>query len=200
MTVFKVYKEPSAEASAEVAALPRRAAHATHALLVAWLQINGPVKTSEVLTYDEESLSVGQTHSALRTAAKHSLVAFTGQYWIARERAHELKRALEDRYLAEVYKGEREMSRTWTGEVRSGAAEMQRLRDCRIGYDGQGSAYSVFWYDEDVEIRRVDGFASVREASEAVPFLTVEAILERIAEDEADIPLGELPGDPGFER
>lgn len=83
--------------------------------------------------------------------------------------------------------------RKWTGEVRSGAVELQRLGDRRIGWDGQSSSYAVFWYDGDVEIRREGGFASVREASKAVPFLMVEAILDRIAEDEADLPME--PGD-----
>jgi hypothetical protein len=86
--------------ASEVAALPRRVAHATHALLAAAGQM--PLKASEILLYDVEALSAASTGAALREAARKGLVANAGGLWFPRERAHRLQAQLEDRFLAET--------------------------------------------------------------------------------------------------
>jgi hypothetical protein len=83
-------------------------AHATHALLAAWHDLNMPLHASEVCIYDSEALSVKSTAAALREAQNYGLVFYTGQNngrcWIATNLAHELRRQLEDRFLAETDK------------------------------------------------------------------------------------------------
>lgn len=87
----------------EVEALSRRVAHATHALLEASRELGMPPKASEVLVYDVESLSSRQTGCALHEASKYGLtIRVPGGLWLARERAHDLRSALEDRFLRET--------------------------------------------------------------------------------------------------
>lgn len=86
--------------------LPRRVAHATHALLVAsreFGQTSGMPTALEVLVYDGESLSVRSTSAALRAAAARGLVMHVPpRYWVARGSAHVLEGELEERYLRET--------------------------------------------------------------------------------------------------
>lgn len=90
-----------------VGVLPRRVAHVTHALQIAVDERNGgPVRPSEIMIYDGESLTLGSTCSALRRAMEHGLVDRGGRgLYFAREKAEELRDQLETRYLRDT-KGE----------------------------------------------------------------------------------------------
>jgi hypothetical protein len=82
--------------------IPRRTAHATHALLTASKEHNMPVTAAEVCIYDEEALSVRSTGSALREARVRGLAVFTGLYWIPTNFALDLRREFEERFLADT--------------------------------------------------------------------------------------------------
>lgn len=85
-----------------VAQLPRRVAHAVHALLFATKDLNMPPTSAEIVIYDEESSSAQETAAALRQAQKLGLAAFTGRYWVAAEAARSRVREFEERYLADT--------------------------------------------------------------------------------------------------
>ena len=85
------------------AALPRRVAHALHALLEAGAAAGvALVASSAVCAYDAEAKNVRATAAALTQAKRLGLASFSGRYWFARPPARELRTALEERYLAEV--------------------------------------------------------------------------------------------------
>lgn len=81
--------------SVSVPTLPRRVAHATHALLTAWPIDGGPQRAGEVCVYDREALGP-------REARRFGLVINICGSWVATDLARGLERALEDRYLAET--------------------------------------------------------------------------------------------------
>ena len=67
-----------------VAALPRRTAHALHALLEVEHDPSlegGPFLASEVVVYDEEALTARSTAAALRAAQRLGLAVCAGGYW-----------------------------------------------------------------------------------------------------------------------
>ena len=91
-----------------VAELPARVAHATHALMAASHPSmgggQGPFTAAEVCIYDApwEALSARHTGAALREAQRRGLaVHIPGGYWIPTGLAYEARSALEDRYLAD---------------------------------------------------------------------------------------------------
>lgn len=88
--------------AATVAALPRRTAHAMHALVYAGIELNMPVTAAEVCIYDSEAPNIVSTGAALREARERGLAIFTGKYWIATNEALELRSALEERFLRET--------------------------------------------------------------------------------------------------
>lgn len=86
-----------------VADLPRRVAHATYALLYATREEKMPPYAREVVLYDPEALSAQETGTALHQASRYGLtVRAPGGLWLAREAAHELEAALEERFLRET--------------------------------------------------------------------------------------------------
>ena len=88
-----------------VAALPRRTAHALHALLEVEHDPSlegGPFLASEVVVYDEEALTARSTAAALRAAQRLGLAVCAGGYWTPTFRAYDLRGALEERYLEET--------------------------------------------------------------------------------------------------
>ncbi len=91
------------DAAEQVAALPRRAAHATYALH-AWIRdYIGPAKASEVVIYDVEALDSRSTGRALAAAQKLGLVERWGAgLWTMTLHGGDLAGALEDRFLAET--------------------------------------------------------------------------------------------------
>jgi hypothetical protein len=85
-----------------VAALSRRVAHASHALLVSAKENGMPVTSAEVMIYDEESFSVVQTSRSLVEAHRRGLAIWSGKYWVPTPYCHDLEGALEERYLRET--------------------------------------------------------------------------------------------------
>lgn len=87
-----------------VAALPRRTAHALHALLELEKHPVTQIPTAaEVMLYDMEADSPRGTAAALRHAAKLGYaMRVPPAYWTATFSGLELRRALEDRYLRET--------------------------------------------------------------------------------------------------
>jgi hypothetical protein len=88
----------------DVEALPRRVAHAVHALLscASVMEGNGigPFTAAEVCVYDSyEAFSPRHTGAALREAQKRGLAQNWGGYWSATFLAAEFRAALEDRFL-----------------------------------------------------------------------------------------------------
>jgi hypothetical protein len=96
---------PPADAAEQVAALPRRIAHATYALL-AWDRDHpyGPHRTGDVVLYDPEAPSASSTsHALLRAMRDHSLVDRWGiGLFTPTNTGRLLFAALEDRFLAET--------------------------------------------------------------------------------------------------
>lgn len=92
-----------ADAAEQVAALPRRTAHAAYALH-AWIRdYTGPARASEVVLYDKEALDVRSTARALGAAKKLGLVDYWGAgLWTMTPHGGDLAGALEDRFLAET--------------------------------------------------------------------------------------------------
>lgn len=88
--------------------LPRRVAHATHALMEAsspYAFGHGPRTTREVMEYDVDALTLSSTFEALSRAMKHGLVARTLSrpvLWFPTNLAHTLRGELEDRFLNET--------------------------------------------------------------------------------------------------
>lgn len=61
----------------------------------------------------------------------------------------------------------------------AGATVLRRLRDARVGADYQNPGkYGIYFYDAGEIVRSVGGFASVREAAEAVDLVIAETVLE----------------------
>lgn len=94
------------ECAFDVEALPRRVAHAVHALLAVRNDVNigpyGPFKASEIVLYDGEALSARSTAAALREAQKLGLAVNIRGFWTAGRDALDNARALEERYLRET--------------------------------------------------------------------------------------------------
>lgn len=91
----------------DVDALPRRVAHVAHALMAASDPMAfgiGPLKVSEIMIYDGESLSPAATNSALlRAMRKHRLVDRVGYgLYIPSIIALDNRAALEERYLRDT--------------------------------------------------------------------------------------------------
>ncbi len=85
-----------------VAALPRRTAHALHALIESSRDLKMPALAREVILYDGEAMTVRSTSAGLRHAQFLGLAVFTGRYWTPTNAALDLRYALEDRYLREA--------------------------------------------------------------------------------------------------
>jgi hypothetical protein len=90
----------------DVDALPRRTAHATHALMaagsIAYGNGSGPFTAAEVCIYDGEALTVRSTAAALREAAKWGLVIGLAGLWTPGWLALEHRREFEERYLRDT--------------------------------------------------------------------------------------------------
>jgi hypothetical protein len=91
----------------DVYALPRRTAHAVHALMEVRndraIGPYGPFKAREVMLYDEEALSPASTGAALREARKRALVFYVGHgLWSATNLALDNRAKFEARYLADT--------------------------------------------------------------------------------------------------
>jgi hypothetical protein len=86
--------------------LPRRTAHAVHALLEGsgpYAHGMGVLTAAEIMLYDAEATSPRSTAAALREAMKHGLVGYVGKgLWVPTNRAYNLRQALESRYLKET--------------------------------------------------------------------------------------------------
>jgi hypothetical protein len=87
---------------AAVAALPRRTAHALHALVEAERTLNMPVSAQEVVVFDSEALNATSTALALAHARSLGYCFLAKGLWMAANRAHELRPQLEARYLKET--------------------------------------------------------------------------------------------------
>lgn len=91
----------------DVNALPRRVAHAVHALMEVRNDVTvgpyGHFKASEVVLYDSEALTARHTGTALREAQKLGLAAYIGRgLWTATNLALENRAAFEERYIRET--------------------------------------------------------------------------------------------------
>jgi len=93
------------DAADRVAALTRRVAHATFALLETNRELGMPVKASEVVMYDAEALSVVATGRALSAARRRGLAENWGGVWTPSLLALDLRKALEDRFLTDTDPG-----------------------------------------------------------------------------------------------
>jgi hypothetical protein len=92
-----------------ICGLPDRVAQVTHALLEAshaHAQAGGactPVRTSEVMIYDHEALTLGSTSSALARAMERRLADRWGWgLWSPTNAAWEMRRALEEAVLGDT--------------------------------------------------------------------------------------------------
>lgn len=64
------------------------------------------------------------------------------------------------------------------------AAILRRLRDPRVGGDHQNPGkYGIYFCDEGEIVRSVGGFASVKDASDAVDLVIAETVLEAAYEE-----------------
>lgn len=90
----------------EVARMPQRMAHALHALVAA-TTVHPPMpRTAAEVCIHDSGWGPLSTGAALREAARRGYcVRTSGGYWVAANRALELRAALEDRYLAETDDG-----------------------------------------------------------------------------------------------
>lgn len=88
--------------------LPRRVAHAAHALMESsspYAYGVGPRTTREVMEYDSEALTLSSTFEALSRAMRRGLVARTfGRpvLWFPTNLAYDLRGPLEDRFLLDT--------------------------------------------------------------------------------------------------
>lgn len=99
----------------DVQSLPRRTAHAVHALLAASNTVQGGQHlppAHDVCLWDGEALSVRGTAAALVHAQRLGLAVYVPDmqnralgYWTPTQLALEHRRAFEDRYLAETDDG-----------------------------------------------------------------------------------------------
>ncbi len=90
-----------------VSTLPRRTAHAAHALVACSTELGAHERSvpsaAEVILYDAEALSVQATGSALAHAARKGLAfRVPPRYWCVTGWGHKCRAALEDRYLRET--------------------------------------------------------------------------------------------------
>lgn len=99
-----VYPRPTADELRMVDELPRRTAHAVHALLVASRE-HGMPTAAEVMVYDEEARTVHATAKGLIHARRLRLASYTGKYWIPTPTADNLRSRFEDRYLDDTEDG-----------------------------------------------------------------------------------------------
>lgn len=92
------------DAAEQVAALPRRTAHAAHALLATTRELGyGPLLASEIIVHDSEATSSHATGSALASACRYGLADRWGMgLWSPSTHARDLEAALEDRYLSDT--------------------------------------------------------------------------------------------------
>lgn len=92
--------------SLDVDGLPRRVAHAVHALMEVRNDVSvgpyGPFKASEVVLYDDEALSARSTAAALSHAERLGLAINIRGYWTATVLALDHCRAFEERYMRET--------------------------------------------------------------------------------------------------
>jgi hypothetical protein len=61
-----------------------------------------PVTTYEVCEYDAEAMTPASTYGALRRAMRAGLAGGCRGLWFPTNRAWEMRKALEERFLAEV--------------------------------------------------------------------------------------------------
>lgn len=85
-----------------VADLPRRTAHALHALLCAADDQHGPPSASEVVIYDEEAPSARSTAAALTSARRRGYCFCTNGFWWPTHHAYDARNDLEERFLADT--------------------------------------------------------------------------------------------------
>lgn len=95
----------------DVDALPRRAAHAVHALMEVRNDLTfgpyGPYKAAEIVLYDAEAMSARGTAAALREAKKFGLAHYVGSgLWTASFLALEHRDDFETRYLRDTERGD----------------------------------------------------------------------------------------------
>ena len=90
-------------AADEAAALPLRTAQALHALMARWRDAGGsaPITAAQVCEYDETALTVRHTAAALAHARRLGLADGYDGLWFATSAAWDMRKALEDRVLAE---------------------------------------------------------------------------------------------------
>lgn len=100
-----VYPRPTEAELRMVNKLPRRTAHAVHALLVASAEHAMPVTAAEVQVYDEEAIRFQATAKGLAHARRLDLAIYTGRFWIPSVLASSLRRRFEDRYLSDTQDG-----------------------------------------------------------------------------------------------
>ncbi len=94
---------PPPDAAEQVAALPRRTAHAAYALIACCADDKGPVRASDVVLYDREAVSAVSTGCALASALRHGLAdRWAPGIWVPSLHAMDLRNDLEDRFLAET--------------------------------------------------------------------------------------------------
>jgi hypothetical protein len=110
VTGLPVYPRPTEAELQMVGNLPRRTAHAVHALLVASQEHGMPVTAGEVQVFDEEAIRVQATAKGLADARRLDLTTYTGRsggvrYWIPTVLALNLRRHFEDRYLDDTKDG-----------------------------------------------------------------------------------------------
>jgi hypothetical protein len=97
-------RETPDDAVEQVAALPRRVAHAVHALQALHEDgVMGPWRPCEIIVRDVESLSIASTCGALKRAMALGLVGKWGRgLYSTSPLAGDLKEAIEDRFLADT--------------------------------------------------------------------------------------------------
>lgn len=98
----KGFRQTPSDATEQVASLSRRTAHVTHALLVCAEEERTPARADEIVIYDSEAINATSTARALANAVKENLAVKAGDFWIPSLRAHDLRSALEERFLRET--------------------------------------------------------------------------------------------------
>lgn len=93
----------ASEPRLDVDALPRRTAHAMHALFEASRELRMPPTAAETCVYDEEAVSVKATAAALREAQRRGLAANARGFWFVAGDALLLgRRPFERRWLVDT--------------------------------------------------------------------------------------------------
>lgn len=106
MTIRKGTMAIRVETNVDVDKLPRRTAHAVHALLYASYEAGMPVSAAEICVYDSEAISVRATGAALREARRLGLAEYYPPYWVASYIAGNHRKDFEERYLNDTEEGE----------------------------------------------------------------------------------------------